>query len=157
MQVIPVIFFATNEQKFLVCEQAFSAKSEMNIIVHCSPPSLTPFPRKKCWVRACFAILCLLLGRQWLPWSKIYNHFLEFFGIFTVFRSPRWFSPFKKLVWYTNRSVISTPNLQVFTKLTCVCTHACVMRINNSRNGISTSTRQDKSFHFLVHRLAPDA
>ena len=38
MQVIPVIFRATNEQKFLVCEQAFSAKSELNIIVHCSTP-----------------------------------------------------------------------------------------------------------------------
>ena len=151
MQVIPVIFSATNEQKFLVCERAFSAKSELNIIVHCSTPSLTPFPRKKCWVRACFAILCLLLGRQWLHDLRFT---IIFYGIFTVFRNPRWFSPFKKIVWYTNRSVISTQ----WTKLTCVYqTHACVMRINNSRNGISTSTRQDKSLHFLVHRLAPDA
>lgn len=39
-----------------------------------------------------------------------------FYGIFTVFRNPRWFSPFKKIVWYTNRSVISTQ----WTKLTCV-------------------------------------
>ena len=41
MQVIPVILSATNEQKFLVCEQAFSAKSKLN---HCSLFSPLPYP-----------------------------------------------------------------------------------------------------------------
>lgn len=109
-------------------------------IVHCSPPP-SPLFRTK--------------NAEWELASLFYVYFWEgsdfhlrftiiFYGIFTVFRSPRWFSPFKKIVWYTNRSVIS---ITQWTKLTCVYqTNMCLY------SRMRYANQQHKQWHKHKHK-----
>ena len=120
---------ATDEQNLFLANKLSRRNLNWTIDQWSPPPSLTPLPSKKNRVRACFAFLCLL----WEGSDFHLRFTIIFYGIFTVLRSPMWFSSFKKLVWYTNRSVISTQ----WAKLTCVYqTNMCLysrMRYANQR------------------------
>lgn len=108
MQVILVL----RTSKIYFWRTSFLGEIWIEPLINALPPSLTPLPNKKSRVRACFAFLCLL----WEGSDFQLRFTIIFYGIFTVLRSPMWFSSFQKLVWYTNRSVISTQ----WAKLTCV-------------------------------------